>query len=819
MGLYDFYLSGELTDCELHIEGCEYKCHRVILANKSKYFKRYFTLLSSDSTCQLQFPCSCTHIFPHVIFYLYEGHLPAQISIVDSIPLLVVATRLQIDALSSRLQSSLQDALEGNPKVAVVFLSVVNQNVLNFVSALEDLTNLSKARVAKNLRRLTDDIHCLEPDQLNDIIGQSDIAENTAMVSHTVTQYLKRRVHESNSQHGTPLTNRDFDALCSRITKIHPDDVLVLLGLSVKIKDKCMSQRCLAAANQMYDHIDWCQLTDITNPVHDQLNAPLMHKSPTPPQFWSPQARTPKPQETPTPSGEDDEEEEVIADDGTGVASCSVKSAAVGHLLRTKSQTRKFPYTVSTQVSQDIPTQQTPGCEGEEQQGGAAIKAEEECMDSSVAPNALPLELEQTTEHSPKENANPSPTDAHNEQTEHENEKEKEKENENETNAQHDAHAQPADCDVQTQKEVEPSQHLTREEQCTMDSVPLFDVPNTVASTPATPPRTTEDKQKEGTDAVSPSLIDSPLLTSPLRSPAHTGSQQEKFNPPPPLSNQQPETGCPLEAELQPLASSCSRPPQPQMQLQSSAPPAQQMRPITDANEELVTQQSSMPLFPTAPNDTQDNPADNGKSDQKNNATPMDVEEDPDKTLPEEAAEAPSQDDEGGLACDFNCSQTGMSEAIMAQLSGAIKANKKRKRETTELAQQTIQEVQQQMLQFKQQTQRERNEFEHGVDNSLASIEDRLVDFQKQLTDVKANTESEFDRLAKEGSSLHSELQWLRKEYKQGFPKLEEKEEGCIKQMEEQVQLSLAKLQRETNKGGATLRKLTQFLSSELTPM
>eukprot|EP00906_Rhabdomonas_costata_P029047 RCo041019 len=150
MGLYEFFRSQEFADCVVEVAPQQFRCHRVVLAYRSEYFRKFFGESAvlpatsehlsaggsspSSSTpkeqplcCSLTFPCDVEQVFPQVLYYLYEGHLPVEISLVDSIALLIIAVQLQITALADKLGASLLSAMT-TPKIALTFLSALGRS-------------------------------------------------------------------------------------------------------------------------------------------------------------------------------------------------------------------------------------------------------------------------------------------------------------------------------------------------------------------------------------------------------------------------------------------------------------------------------------------------------------------------------------------------------------------------------------------------------------------------------------------------------------------------------------------------------------------
>eukprot|EP00667_Euglena_gracilis_P012891 EG_transcript_13276 len=259
MGLYDFYRNGELTDWTLSVNGHRHRCHRLVLAHRSQYLRAILGRADPPAEVQLTFPFEVDAVLPQLLFYCYEGHLPKEISVAESIPLLAMAAKLEMQPLRSRLEASLLRALT-TARAALSFLALTNRLAGDCLAYFESIQSKSVQLIAQGLETVWDELHLLNPQQMSAILSTPSCARDGALVSHTITQFARRRVElakELSASGQAALSQADFACLCDHVTDIHPHDIMVLLGLSIRLKDKRMRKKCLLAAAQYADDLDW----------------------------------------------------------------------------------------------------------------------------------------------------------------------------------------------------------------------------------------------------------------------------------------------------------------------------------------------------------------------------------------------------------------------------------------------------------------------------------------------------------------------------------------------------------------------------------
>jgi len=274
MGLYEFFRNEELSDCTLAVDGERFRCHRLVLAHRSPYCRR----MLRDSACGVEIavalPCPVGAVVGQLLYYCYEGHLPHEIAATDSIPLLLLAARLEMGALQARLEGSLVAALQ-TPRAALTFLALANHRAPGFGDEFPSIQDRSVALIAQGLESVWDDLYQLNPRQMQAVLVAPDCVQDTALISHTITQFLRRRVEMSQTEPSAtdaePLSQSDFASLCEHVHEIHPNDIMVLLGLSIRLKDRRMRKKCLLAAAQYADDIDWDPDVGSGNPLFGPL--------------------------------------------------------------------------------------------------------------------------------------------------------------------------------------------------------------------------------------------------------------------------------------------------------------------------------------------------------------------------------------------------------------------------------------------------------------------------------------------------------------------------------------------------------------------
>lgn len=108
---YNFFTSGDLTDCELHVHKCKedpsfttIKAHKLILANLSLFFNNAFTAgMEESETGVTEIYQNPHNLIPRVIEWMYTGKI--DFSVGELMPLINIAHNFEITKLESKLNS------------------------------------------------------------------------------------------------------------------------------------------------------------------------------------------------------------------------------------------------------------------------------------------------------------------------------------------------------------------------------------------------------------------------------------------------------------------------------------------------------------------------------------------------------------------------------------------------------------------------------------------------------------------------------------------------------------------------------------------